>query len=299
MEVRTILTTIYIDILLGTNIIINYLILLAVKKTTKVNIKTVKLLLGSIFGAICSLIIFLPDFPFIFNLLTKLLISAIIILITFGFSSIRLFIKNIILFYLISFCFCGVMFFIWLLSPQEIVINNSVVYFNISPILMIITTVICYIIIRIINKVLENQHSILEICKVKIIHNNKYCQFYAKVDTGNTLCEPFSNIPVIVVNEDTVKIIIEDEFNKLLNNINVDYSPNNHYRLIPFNSIGGDGLLPAFLPKEVYINDIYCPNKIYIAVCKNRIVSGEIKAMLNPEIIEFVKDGNNDFNKIV
>ncbi len=296
---RIIVTTIYIDILLGTNIIINYFILLAVGKATKANGKILRMVLGSCFGAICALIIFLPNLPFLLNLVIKLVISVIIVFISFGYRSIRKFIKNIALFYFISFCFCGAMLFIWFISPQRIVVNNSVVYFSISPILMIITTVICYVIIRIINRITEKQHSSLEICKVKIIHNNKYCQFYAKVDTGNTLCEPFSQIPVIVVNEDTIKIIAEDEFNKLLNNTSLEYTPKNHYRIIPFNSVGGDGLLPAFLPKEVYINDTYCPNKVYIAVCKNRIINGEIKAMINPEIIEFVKDGNNDFNKAI
>lgn len=292
-----IVTTIYIDVLLGTNIIINYFILLAVSKVTKVKTRVVKIILGSCFSALCSLVILAPDFPFLINLIVKLVISIAIILISFDYYSISQLIKNIALFYLISFGFCGVMLFFWFITPQQIVVNNSIVYFNISPVLMVITTILSYLIIRIINKITEKQNSILEICKVKVINNDKFCQFYAKVDTGNTLCEPFSNIPVIVVNEEAIKIVAEDEFNKLLNATNTEYIPKNHYRLIPFNSIGGNGLLPAFLPKEVYINDIYCPNKVYIAVCKNKIISGEIKAMINPEIIEFVKDDSNDFKK--
>ena len=68
---------------------------------------------------------------------------------------------------------------------------------------------------------------------------------------------------------------------------------------MPFTSVGGKGLLPAFLPKEVYINGTYCPKKVFVAVCKDSVLNGEIKAMINPEIIEFVKDDSCDVGKVV
>ena len=71
------------------------------------------------------------------------------------------------------------------------------------------------------------------------------------------------------------------------------------YRLIPFHSVGGSGLLPAFIPDEVYINNVYCCKRVYIAVCRNTILEGEIKAMVNPEIIEAVKDDCDDSCKII
>lgn len=296
----TINKTIYIDILIGINIIINYFILLAVAKFTKITPRIRRMVLGSVFGALCSLVIFLPEISFILNLLLKLAISLAIVFITFGYHNLKSFAKNIALFYLISFCFCGVMLFVWFIfTPRGMMVKNSVVYFNISPVVMIITTVICYFAIRLINKLSGKQQSKLEICKIKIINNNRYCEFYGKIDTGNTLCEPFSQTPVIVVNENAVKDIAEDEFGKLLNMTEPESTLKNKYRLVPFASVGGKGLLPAFLPREVYINDIYCRHKIYIAVCKNNILNGEIKAMVNPEIIEFVKDDCNDISKII
>lgn len=292
--------TIYIDILIGTNIIINYFILLAVTKFTKIIPRIRRMVLGSVFGALCSLVIFLPEINFILNLFLKLAISFAIVFITFGYHNIKSFAKNIALFYLISFCFCGAMLFIWfILTPRGMVVKNSVVYLNISPIVMIITTVVCYFIIRLINRFSGRQQYKLEICKIKIISNGRYCEFYGKIDTGNTLCEPFSQTPVIVVNENAVKDIAEDEFRKLLNMTEPESTLKNKYRLVPFTSVGGKGLLPAFLPKEVYINDIYCSRKIYIAVCKDNILNGEIKAMVNPEIIEFVKDDCNDISKVI
>lgn len=190
------------------------------------------------------------------------------------------------------------MLFVWfILTPKGMFVKNSVVYFNISPIMMIITTVISYFVIKFISKITEKQSCKMEICKIRLINNNRFCEFYGKIDTGNTLCEPFSQIPVIVVNEDAVKEIAEEEFGKLLNFAEPENTLKNKYRLIPFTSVGGKGLLPAFIPKEVYINNTYCRKKVYVAVCKNNILNGEIKAMINPEIIEYVKDDFNDINK--
>lgn len=292
--------TVYIDVLIGTNIIINYFIILAVAKCTKIKPRLFRIVLGSVFGALCSLIIFLPEIGFLINLIVKLIISACIILITFGFNSAKAFIKNMGLFYLISFCFAGVMLFIWfVLTPKGMVVKNSIVYFNISPVVMIVTTVVCYLIIRLIDRYTSRQESKIEICKIKIINNDRFCEFYGKIDTGNSLCEPFSQCPVIVANEDAVKNIAEDAFNILLNYSEPTVVLKHKYRLVPFTSVGGSGLLPAFSPKEVYINGIFCKKKIFVAVCKNNVLNGEIKAMVNPEIIEFVKDDCCDISKTI
>ena len=284
--------TIYIDILIGTNFIINYFILLAVSKYSKIIPQQKRLILGSLFGAVCSMVILLPDLGVLINLILKLAISVGIVFFTFGFHSFKAIFKNIALFYFISFCFCGAMLFVWFIfTPRGLVVNNSIVYLNISPMVMIITTLISYAVIQLCSRFIrKNENDIIQICKIKLINNDSYCEFYGKIDTGNTLCEPFSQCPVMVVNEEAVKNIAEEEFNKLLDVNTTESAIKHKYRVIPFNSVGGSGLLPAFSPREVYINGTFCRQKIYVAVCKNNILSGEIKAMVNPEIIEFVKE---------
>lgn len=283
--------TIYIDILIGTNVIINYFILLAVSKYSKIIPKQRRMILGSMFGAVCSLVILLPNLGFVINALIKLIISVFIVFFTFGFHNLRTLVKNIALFYFISFCFCGAVLFVWFIfTPKGLVVNNSTVYFNISPMVMIVTTLVTYIVIRVCCRFMNKKENKVDICKIKLINNNSFCEFYGKIDTGNTLCEPFSQRPVIVVNEDAIKDIAEDEFSKLLD-INTDTTTiKNKYRVVPFTAVGGSGILPAFSPSEVYIDGIFCKQKIYVAVCKNNILCGEIKAMVNPEIIEFVKE---------
>ena len=255
--------------------------------------------MGSVFGAVCALVIVLPPMSFLLNWCLKLLISFIIVFITFGCRTLSVFIKNTVIFYFISFCFCGLMLFVWFIfTPRGLYIKNAVVYFNISPTVMIITTLICYFVIRLMTVFIAKSDYQSELCKVKIIHNGQSCEFYGKTDTGNTLYEPFSNFPVIVVNENAVCSVVQEEFQKFLQDEYDIITENKKYRLIPFQSVSGRGLLPAFLPDAVYINNTQCQQKIYIAVCKNNIGNGSIQAMINPEIVRLVKEGiHNDICK--
>ena len=255
--------------------------------------------MGSLFGAVSSLIIILPPLPFLINWCIKLIISFIIILITFGYHNTALFFKNTVLFYRISFCFCGLMLFVWFtFMPKGLYIKNSTVYFNLSPIAMIVTTLIAYFIIQTIMKITAKSVSETQFCKVKVVSNGSSCEFYGKTDTGNTLYEPFSHLPVIVVNKRAVASVIESEFQKLLNGEYDTLNISGKYRLIPFHSVNGEGLLPSFMPDKIYINNCVCQQKIYIAVCKDTIVGTSVEAMINPEIISSAKEGiNNDIFK--
>ncbi|MBQ2444478.1 MAG: sigma-E processing peptidase SpoIIGA [Clostridia bacterium] len=278
----------------------NYFILVSTAKFRRLNPKKARLVSGSIFGALCSLIILLPDMPFAVSWIMKSAVSLAIVLITFGYVNLRSLVKNTAVFFMISFCFCGFMLFVWFIfTPKGMVIRNSVVYFSISPVIMIITTVICYAVINVITRITERPPPKNEICKIRIINNNHFSEFYGKSDTGNTLCEPFSNAPVIVVNENALKDTAEKEFINLMYTKEPECMLKGKYRLIPFHSVGGSGLLPAFVPKEVYIDNVYCGMRIYVAVCRNTISEGEIKAMVNPEIIEAVKGDFDDSCKII
>lgn len=290
--------TIYIDVLICVNLIINYFILLAAARFTKATPKQYRIISGASFGAICSLIILIPELNFSINLILKLIIAAIITFITYGFKNTKFFIKNICVFFLISFCFCGLMIGIWFVfTPRGMIINNSVVYFNISPIIMIISTVICYFVLRLISKISGRENPDIEICKIKIYQNGKSAELYGKIDTGNTLTEPFSNLPVIVVNKKSVEKILPPEVNTYFTHYEMEntYEYSTGIRLIPFNSLGGNGVLPAFIPQKIFIDNLEFREKLYLAVCKDAI-TGEFSAMVNPEIISNIRSEGNENN---
>ncbi|HHZ05671.1 MAG TPA: sigma-E processing peptidase SpoIIGA [Clostridiales bacterium] len=292
MEGDFINKTVYIDVLLCVNLFINYFILLAVAKFSKVVPKQYRLLLGSGFGALTALIILLPEINGIANVVIKLLIAVAIIFISFGRQSKKTFIKNLATFFLISFCFCGVMMAVWFLfTPKGMVVKNSVVYFNISPVIMIVSTLLCYVILRIVSRISGREAPSIEVCKLKIFNNNCYTEIYGRVDTGNTLTEPFSTSPVIVADRRSIESVIPAEVLEYMtarvtsNTLKNNSSNSKNIRLIPYNSVGGEGLLPAFVPQEIYINGEPYDGKVFIAICPDSRITGECKAIVNPQII--------------
>lgn len=267
--------TVYVDVLLGINLFINYFLLLAVSKFLTIPVRRIRLFLGALLGAACSLSIFLPDIPAVLSLAAKLVLSMAIVLTAYRFQGLKQFLRELAAFYITSFAFAGIMIAVWyFIAPQGLIIKNSVVYFNISPLVLILLTVVCYLLIRLINRLTGRQAPSELFCRIRIDYGEKTAACLAKVDTGNTLCEPFSNYPVAVVSGEYVSgMLPADDSGKI--------------RFIPFHAVSGEGLLPAFKPDKL---TIICGKQqvekknVYIAVSEARL--GETGALLNPDLLQ-------------
>lgn len=227
------------------------------------------MILSSVFGGVLSLVALLPQIPSAINILLDIIFASFIVLISFGKTTAKNFIKRLILYFSLSFTFCGFMIFIYTtFHPKGIEIYNDVVYFNISPPLLIILTLICYYILKLTKRLTKGVCGV-DTCIVEISTNNQIHTFYAKVDTGCNLKEPFSGDYVIIVE----KILLSD------------FTPDKT-RVIPFNSLGGDGLIEGFKPDFIKINETEQPNNIYIGICNN-ILKGDAKALIPYELVKY------------
>ena len=145
------MNNIYIDVLITVNIFIDYFLLMLTKKIIGSNIKYFRVIIGSIVGGLFSLTALLPVLPFGLNILTDLAVAMLIIFITFGKCKIKTYIKRVLIFFALSFSFGGLMIFIYLaFKPKGMGIYNDVIYFDISPVLLIILTLVCYYILLLI-----------------------------------------------------------------------------------------------------------------------------------------------------
>ncbi len=267
--------TVYIDVLVGINLFINYFLLLAVSKFLSLPVKRPRLLAASALGAAYSLMILLPEINLFLSLFIKFLMAATIVLAAYPFYGLKQLLRELAAFYIISFAFAGFMLAIWFfIAPQGLIIKNSILYFNISPLLLIVLTVFCYLIIRLIHRLTGRQAPDETFCKIQIDYNGRSASCLAKVDTGNTLAEPFSNYPVVVVCEEYVAAMAPNE-------------ESGKIRLVPFHAVSGGGLLPAFKPDLL---TIFCGKKqvqihnVYIAATKSKL--GEFSALLNPDLLQ-------------
>ncbi|MDQ5984181.1 MAG: Sporulation sigma-E factor-processing peptidase [Eubacteriales bacterium SKADARSKE-1] len=285
---------IYIDVLICINIFINYFVLLAVVKFLNLQLKRIRLIFAATVGAVYSLFILLPPINFFLSLLLKLIMSITIILLAFGFLNLKLILKATCTFYLINFLFAGIIFFIWyFMSPKGIFMKNGMIYFNISPIFFIMATLVTYFIMQLCNKIIGQKGIHQNFCRLEIEQIGQKIALHAKIDTGNSLREPFSNTPVIIVDYNQIKNILPSEFNLYFSKHNEtctqpDSSLTLKMRLIPFKTISGNGLLPAFKPEKITIiqNKYSFVKEAFIAVADERMVGESFSALVSPELID-------------
>ena len=265
------LQTIYIDILLCVNLVVNFLLLSASAFYTHNKISIKRLVLGSVVGAVCSLVILLPKIPWMANFLLKIAIGGLTIAGAFGIRKKSEFFKLYAIFLLATFFFGGSMAAIcFFLSPQNIIMKNGVVYLNISPIMMIISSVLCYILFRFIYIISGTYKPENTVCMLVIKNRFSSVSVSARIDTGNDLREPFSQCPVIVIGRKTAETITPKEILEYETVSELSYRTEvAGVRFVPFVSVGGRGILPCFKAEEVFINGEQCRKNIYIALCKD------------------------------
>lgn len=241
--------TVYIDVLICLNTFVNYFILLITSKITGSRVKTSRQVLSALVGALFSLYIFVPRLNPALDILIKLIISAVIVLCNYGFSGLKPFLRRLGTFYAVSFLYAGLMIaLMFTFRPGGMIINNGIVYFDISPLVLIVSTLICYLVILLIRKFSRRPASSGGRCRIELSFKDKSVQANALIDTGHSLTDLFSDAGVVVVDKKIAEGLLNKETCKVLTAIGSPLPDElkNRYRLIPYSVIGGKGLLPAF-----------------------------------------------------
>ncbi|MBQ2687577.1 MAG: sigma-E processing peptidase SpoIIGA [Clostridia bacterium] len=263
--------TVYIDTLLCVNLFIDYILLFAVKKLLRVNSRAIRLLLGALFASFCTLGVFLPFYTKLFSVFYRVITAALTILIAFGKGSLKSFTVRLLTFIGVSIGFSGFISLIWLMfKPEGVIIYNDAVYFDISPVMLIVCTLIAFISLSVYERLKEKHHPKMKIHKVTVITENDLYSFDSMVDTGCSLKEPFSGLPVIIAEKELIEgKNISDE----------------KVRLVPFKTLTGEGMLKAFKPEKTLIDGKEVRSGCYIGVSEGKLTN-EIKSLMGDNITE-------------
>ena len=274
---------VYADVLIFLNTIVNFFIISFLGKISKINKKWYRYVFASIIGALFSLYIFLPKQIFLIELLIKFLCSAVIILTAFGFGNIRKFAHRSVLFYIITYLYAGFMFSLWMIfKPNGMIIHNSVVYFNISPLFLIIASGVIYLILILIKRIFPKKTS-LNSCEMEIICNDKSLNITATVDTGNFVSDIFTDSDIVFLNEKSAKKLFGE-----IDPLFLEEKMKRRYRAIPCKTIEGSTVLNGFRCDKAFVNfDGRIAESISpIVVISKSLNNSENSALVSPEIFE-------------
>ena len=126
---------IYVDVIFFENLVLDFIILLATGIICNCKIKIWRLIIASAIGSFCTIISFIIG---ISEFILKIVMSFIIILVSFGFKSKKRLVKNLGVFYLTSITFGGSSFmFLFLVNPKEIIYKAGH-FFGLYPVKMAI-----------------------------------------------------------------------------------------------------------------------------------------------------------------
>lgn len=258
--------TIYIDIIIVENLIMNYIILYATGLISKSKISYSRIFLASSIGSIYAIMEYISRLNIYSNIFVKIILSIVIIYIAFYPQNVKSLLKKLVLFYLTTFTFGGVAtYLIYVLKPQNIIIKNGMYVGTYVLKVIFIGAIVGTVILIIAFKFAKNKITKKDmICKVKIKLNGKEIVLDTMVDTGNMLKEPLTGNPVVVVEKTSLydlmpkeilnntELILGGDFGKIPENIKNEYI--SRLKIIPFSSLGKqNGMLIGIKPDRLEV----------------------------------------------
>lgn len=292
--------TIYIDVIIIENLIMNYIILYATGLISKNKISYIRIFLASCIGAIYAITEYMLKIGVYSNIIVKTLLAIIMVVVAFCPQNVKKLCKQLVLFYLTTFTFGGVAtYLIYVLKPQNIIIKNGMFVGSYVLKVIFIGAIVGTIILITAFKFAKNKITKKDMfCKVKIVLNGKELILNTMVDTGNLLKEPITGSSVVVVERTSLYDILPKE---ILNNTesilcgdftNISDEIKNEYitklKIIPFSSLGKqNGMLIGIKPEklEVINEQTEEKNNAIIGIYNKSLTKhGEYKALIGMDL---------------
>ena len=280
---------VYLDVFFMINFIMDYMIILITSRIAKVKKKRIRQLAGAGCGALYIVIVIKPLTNHLFKItLVNILIAAVMVLISFGFTSASVYIKNVFLLFVVSFTMSGIINYLYYSTVigkyvRNVLSGNSNKVVNARK--FILVSVLAYILLSAIVRIIFSVRKDMELYyDVKITFRGKSVVVRGLYDTGNGLTEPVSGKMVHIAEYKILKPLLEG-----------DEKAKEKIYVIPFHSIGEeDGIMYGIRMDEmvVLVDDEpkFLYNPIIGIYTGNVSKRGNYSVILNRETFDGIND---------
>lgn len=254
---------VYFDIVFILNFILDFSLLVSVAYLLKrvTNIK--RIILGSLVGSL-SMIILFYKLNSIEIFVYKVIVSILMIIVTFKYKNLKYFLNNFLYLYIVSIVLGGSLY---LLNNNSNIKNNGLLFIH-NPqkinliIMLFLSPLILYFYLRQCKKLKNNYNNYY---RVELVYKNDSYMFTAFLDTGNKLKDQYKNRPIILINTDK---------------IDVDYDKS---ILVPYETVSGSGVLKCIEADYIVIDNNKLIKKPLIGLTKDKFNIEGIDMILNNE----------------
>ena len=295
--------TIYIDVVILENLIMNYIIIYATAIILKLKIRWISIFISSLIGATYAIISYLSNLEIYSSLVLKIILSIVMIYIAFRPQNAKKMWKQLVFFYLTSFVFGGVAFaLIYVIRPQDIIMKDGLFMGTYPLKTVFLGGILGFIFIIVSFKMIKTKISKKDMyCQIIIYLNSKQIEVRSMIDTGNFLKEPITGVPVIVVEHtlfyeiipkeilNNLENILGGDFEKVSKEVQKEYMPK--LKVIPFSSLGKqNGMLLGIKTEKVEIKkeeEIITKKDVIIGLYNKSLTKrGEYRALIGIELLD-------------
>ena len=285
---------VYLDVLIFENMVMNYVILHITSLVASRKSKWYRIVAGSAIGTLYA-IVSLWLSAFLHALIGKILLSALIVLVTYFPRKMKDFLRLSAIFYGVTFLFAGISFAILLTGKVKSASN------------ILATVCVGYLLVLVIARCMQkrkqaDQSAAKVFIQFEIAADNGVW-LPAIIDTGNFLRDPFTGTSVIVAElgaledllpKEILAFIRENGTSDILNDASIICAVEGwerRFRLIPYNSVGNEnGILPGFKADVVRVSEKNGEdaelNDIVVCLYEKALSEDEkYRALLAPDMI--------------
>lgn len=301
---------VYIDLIFLLNFLIDGATLQTTAWARKMKASPWKIAIAAAIGATYVLMLFAPPLSFLYTFTMKFLLSVLMVYIAFGFVSLRAFLHNLAMFYMVNFAAAGLIFASSYIIQSSQEVMNGILFSqasgpafqsHLSGLLLIVLFPLGIIFYRIVmaqqgKKQLATQF----FAKAQVYVDDHYSECTGLIDTGNQLYDPFSKTPVMIMEvfhwrnalpEQWIRLIEQNEPDDLLNAIGEQtFKWQHRLRFIPFKGIHDHAqFMLAIKPDKVvisYAEQVVETSNVWIGLSGSKLsADGSYAAIIHPALM--------------
>lgn len=230
---------IIIEYTLIDNLVIDFLILYLSCKILKHKVVFWELALSSCVGTACALVMPIINLPTYAMVFFKLTLGAIMVLISLPCNNFKKAFISFMGFILMTAGMGGICFFLLFMISGDISINLLTTYSSQIPVgvILLVCSLTFYFVNKLIKLIYKKRMLNTFIYETTFLNDGKEIKIDAYLDSGNTLIDPITNKPVVIINFTLFNKLYNLPLEKvLMKNVGDKEIKNCHY--ITFNTVG-------------------------------------------------------------
>lgn len=244
------MTVVYVDSVFVLNALMDYLLVLSAARLAGIPLRRGRYLLAGLLGGAYAVAVFLPGLGFLAATPVKLAAGVLLALTAYGGEEKLL--RLTLLLFAVSCALAGCVLALGLLAGGGVPVVNGVFYTDVDARVLLIASAAAYLVLTVVFRAAAGKGIRGQLVPARVCLGGRETAFTAFCDTGNSLRDPVSGQPVLVVSPGRLDGVLPREVRSLLASPAPERpaellepllraAPDLRFRLIPYHAVGVDG----------------------------------------------------------